>query len=36
VSEANLARQCFCEADIGQPKALVLAQRLRAFYSVPV
>ena len=36
VSEANLARQCFCEADIGLPKAIVLAQRLRAFYGVPV
>jgi PRTRC genetic system ThiF family protein len=36
VSEANLARQCFCEADIGQPKALVLAQRIRAFFGVPV
>ncbi len=36
VAEANLARQCFCEADIGQPKALVLAQRMRAFYGIPV
>lgn len=36
VSETNLARQCFCEADIGQPKALVLAQRLRAFFGLPV
>lgn len=36
VSEANLARQCFCEADIGLPKAIVLAQRLRAFYGVPI
>ena len=36
VSEANLARQCFCEADIGLPKAIVLAQRLRSFYGVPV
>lgn len=36
VSEANLARQCFCIADIGQPKAVVLAQRLRAFFGVPV
>jgi PRTRC genetic system ThiF family protein len=36
VSEANLARQCFCEADIGLPKAIVLAQRLRSFYGIPV
>lgn len=36
VSEANLARQCFCEADIGQAKALVLAQRMRAFFGIPI
>lgn len=36
VSAANLARQVFCEADIGQPKALVVAQRLRSFFGVPV
>lgn len=36
VSEANLARQCFCEADVGLPKAIVLAQRLRSFYGIPV
>ena len=36
VTEANLARQVFCEADIGQYKALVLAQRIRAFVGVPV
>lgn len=36
VSEANLARQCFCEADIGLPKALVLAQRMRSFFGVPI
>lgn len=36
VSEANLARQCFCEADIGAPKAQVLAQRLVGFFGVPV
>lgn len=36
VSEANLARQCFCEEDIGRPKATVLAQRMRAFYAIPV
>jgi len=36
VSEANLARQCFCEADIGMPKAIVLSHRLRAFFGVLV
>lgn len=36
VTEANLARQCFCEADIGSNKAIVLAQRMRAFFGVPV
>ena len=36
VSEANLGRQCFCEADIGQPKAIVLAQRARAFFGLDV
>lgn len=36
VSEANLGRQCFCEADIGQPKAVVLAQRARAFFGLEV
>lgn len=36
VSPANLARQVFCEADIGQPKAEVLALRMRAFYGIPV
>lgn len=36
VSEANLARQCFCEADIGRHKATVLAHRLRAFYGLPI
>lgn len=35
VSEANLARQVFCEADLGQPKALVLAQRMQAFFGLP-
>lgn len=34
VSEANLSRQCFCEADIGRPKALVLAQRASAFFGI--
>lgn len=36
VTEANLARQCFCPDDIGQNKAAVLAQRMRAFYGIPV
>ena len=36
VSEANLGRQCFCEADLGQPKATVLAQRARAFFGIDV
>lgn len=36
VSEANLARQVFCDADVGQPKAAVIAQRVRAFFGVPV
>ncbi len=36
VTPANLGRQCFCEADIGQPKAVVLAQRLTAFYGCRV
>jgi len=36
VSEANLGRQCFCEADLGQPKAAVLAQRTRAFFGLDV
>ncbi len=36
VSESNLARQCFCEEDIGLPKATVLAQRMRAFYGIPI
>lgn len=36
VSEANLARQVFCEADIGAPKAAVLAQRARSFYGIPI
>lgn len=36
VSEANLGRQCFCEADLGQSKAIVLAQRARAFFGLDV
>jgi len=36
VSESNLARQVFCEADVGMPKALVLAHRMQAFYGIPV
>lgn len=36
VTEANLARQCFCEADIGTSKAQVLAHRLHAFYGINV
>lgn len=36
VTEANLARQVFCHADIGQAKANVLAQRARAFFGIPV
>jgi PRTRC genetic system ThiF family protein len=36
VSESNLARQVFCSADVGQSKALVIAQRLRSFFGVPV
>lgn len=36
VSESNLGRQCFSEADVGQPKAIVLAQRARAFFGLPV
>lgn len=36
VSEANLARQCFCEADIGLPKAVVLSHRLRGFFGTLV
>lgn len=34
VSEANLARQVFCEADIGLNKAVVLTERMKAFYGV--
>jgi PRTRC genetic system ThiF family protein len=34
VTEANLARQCFCAADIGHNKAQVLAQRLRDFFGI--
>ena len=36
VTEANLARQVFCEADLGCNKALVLAQRMRGFYGIDV
>ena len=36
VSEANLARQVFCEADVGSNKAAVLAQRAAAFYGIEV
>ena len=36
VTEANLARQVFCEADLGCNKALVLAQRMRGFYGIEV
>lgn len=36
VSEANLGRQCFCAADVGQPKAQVLAMRMRAFFGIPI
>lgn len=36
VTEANLARQVFCESDLGCNKALVLAQRMRGFYDIPV
>jgi PRTRC genetic system ThiF family protein len=36
VSQANLARQVFCEADIGQSKAQVLAQRAMAFFGIEV
>ncbi len=36
VSEANLGRQCFCEADIGRNKAIVLAQRASAFFGLSV
>lgn len=36
VSEANLARQCFCSADLGMNKADVLAQRMATFFDIPV
>ena len=36
VTEANLARQVFCEADLGCNKALVLAQRMCGFYGIDV
>ena len=36
VSEANLARQVFCRADIGSHKAAVLAQRMKAFFGLEV
>ena len=36
VTEANLARQVFCEADLGLPKALVLAQRMQAFFGLDI
>ncbi len=36
VTEANLGRQAFCAADIGVSKAVVLAQRARAFSGCQV
>lgn len=36
VTEANLGRQCFCEADVGLSKAIVLAQRARAFFGFEI
>lgn len=36
VTEANLARQVFCQPDVGQPKAAVLAQRMSAFFGINV
>lgn len=36
MSESNLARQCFCEADIGGNKAFILAQRARSFFGIPI
>ncbi len=36
VSEANLARQCFCADDVGRPKSVVLAQRASAFFGISI
>lgn len=36
VELANVGRQLFCAADIGKPKAQVLAERMMAAYGLPV